>query len=153
MLVSDLEKSYVNSCSGPYTKSRKVCFGVFNMTNLWFWNHQLNKFPIISVHAFGFLTGTSSLTVLACTSTSLKACLGSKNLLSILSGATKPGKEINYFSSSECKSFFFFFFLMTNSNLCLPPTLTDDKDLCWLVPRRLRLGGLHLLEELLKDPE
>lgn len=45
------------------------------------------------VHAFGFLTGIRSLTVLACTSTSLKACLGSKNLLSILSGATKPGEE------------------------------------------------------------
>lgn len=47
------------------------------------------------IHTFGFLTGISSLTVLACTSTSLKACLGSKNLLSILSGARKPGKEIN----------------------------------------------------------
>lgn len=47
-----------------------------------------------SIHTFGFLTGISSLTVLACTSTSLKACLGSKNLLSILSGARKPGKEI-----------------------------------------------------------
>lgn len=42
--------------------------------------------------AFGFLTAVSSFTVLTCTSTSLNACLGSKNLLSILSGATKPNR-------------------------------------------------------------
>lgn len=35
----------------------------------------------------------------------------------------------------------------------LPLTLTDDKDLGGLVPRRLRLGGLNFLEELLEDPE
>lgn len=45
------------------------------------------------LHAFGFLTGISSLTVLAWTSTSLNAYLESKNLLSILSGARKPGEE------------------------------------------------------------
>ena len=33
------------------------------------------------------------------------------------------------------------------------PTLTDDKDLSRLVPGGLGLGGLHLLEELLEDPE
>lgn len=32
-------------------------------------------------------------------------------------------------------------------------TLTDDENLSRLVPGRLRLGGLHLLEELLEDPE
>lgn len=35
----------------------------------------------------------------------------------------------------------------------LPLTLTNDKDLGGLVPGRLRLGGLHLLKELLEDPE
>lgn len=32
-------------------------------------------------------------------------------------------------------------------------TLTDNKDLSGLVPRRLWLSRLHLLEELLEDPE
>lgn len=45
------------------------------------------------------------------------------------------------------------FNLIKNSNLQLPLTLTDDKDLCRLISRGLRLGGLHLLEELLKYPE
>lgn len=100
--------------------------------------------------AFGFLTGISSRTVLACTSTSLNACLGSKNLLSILSGAIKPGgrkkkRGLNAISQNirEARGY----------NVQQPPTLTDDEDLSRLVPRRLRLGGLHLLEELLEDPE
>lgn len=38
-------------------------------------------------------------------------------------------------------------------HLQLPLTLTDDKDFSGLVPRCLWLGGLHLLEELLEDPE
>lgn len=32
-------------------------------------------------------------------------------------------------------------------------TLTDDKDLCRLVPGCLWLGGLHFVEELLEDPD
>lgn len=32
-------------------------------------------------------------------------------------------------------------------------TLTDDEDLCRLIPGGLRLGGLHFVEKLLKDPE
>lgn len=63
--------------------------GILGVSQQYFW-----KYYASSVHTFGFLTGISSLTVLACTSTSLKACLGSKNLLSILSGARKPGKDI-----------------------------------------------------------
>lgn len=39
------------------------------------------------------------------------------------------------------------------SNRWLLLTLTDDEDLCGLVSGCLRLRGLHLLEELLKDPE
>ncbi len=118
------------------------------------WLHSLNIWCSTiphNVHAFGFLTGTSSLTVLACTSTSLNACLGSKNLLSILSGATKPGEEkkTTKLGSDVCKVFL----LITDRHLQLPLTLTDDEDLGGLVPRRLRLGGLHLLEELLEDPE
>lgn len=42
---------------------------------------------------------------------------------------------------------------IANSNQHLPLTLTDDKDLCRLIPGRLRLSSLHLLEELLEDPE
>lgn len=42
---------------------------------------------------------------------------------------------------------------IANSNRHLPLTLTDDKDLCRLIPGRLRLSSLHLLEELLEDPE
>lgn len=35
----------------------------------------------------------------------------------------------------------------------LPPTLTDDEDLCRLISRCLWLGRLHFVEELLKDPD
>lgn len=54
-------------------------------------------------------------------------------------------------SSEGCKSIFSL--VSTNGSLLGPLTLTDDKDLGGLIPRCLRLGGLHLLKELLKDPE
>lgn len=74
-----------------FLKNRMGIFngsGVLGVTQKHFWNYKATN-----MHTFGFLTGISSLTVLAWTSTSLKACLGSKNLLSILSGARKPGKD------------------------------------------------------------
>lgn len=40
-----------------------------------------------------------------------------------------------------------------DGHLWLPLTLADDKDLCRLISRRLRLGGLHFVEKLLKDPD
>lgn len=45
------------------------------------------------------------------------------------------------------------FILSLTSNRWLLLTLTNDEDLCRLVSGRLRLCGLHLFEELLKDPE
>lgn len=75
---SDQRKSFVQI--KPWLSHLKKLYYVFNYNR---------------AHAFGFLTGSSSLTVVACTSTSLNACLGSKNLLSILSGATKPENKTN----------------------------------------------------------
>lgn len=45
------------------------------------------------------------------------------------------------------------FLFMADGHLWLPLTLTDDKDLCRLISRRLWLGGLHFVEKLLKDPD
>lgn len=59
--------------------------------------------------------------------------------------------------------FFIFLFFLKNLHLknyfpslmCtrLPLTLTDDEDLGRLISRCLRLGRLHFVEELLKDPD
>lgn len=108
--------------------------------------------PSYNGHAFGFLAGIRSLTLVTCTSTSLNACFGSKNLLSILSGARKPSKDKK---TTKCFEIHEIWWPspIANSNQWPPLTLTDDKDLCRLIPGRLRLSSLHLLEELLEDPE
>ena len=43
--------------------------------------------------------------------------------------------------------------MFKDCSLMLQLTLTDNKDLSRLVPRRLWFGRLHLLEKLLEDPE
>lgn len=51
-----------------------------------------------------------------------------------------------------CIKYKFKHFVLINFEL-LALTLTDDEDLCRLIPRCLWLCSLYLLEELLEDPE
>lgn len=102
--------------------------------------------------AFGFLEGISSLTLVTCTSTSLNACFGSKNLLSILSGARKPSKgrkqHVERFLKLDDP-----LAMLTTTSAHPPRTLTNNKDFCRLISGSLRLSSLNLLEELLEDPQ